>query len=169
MPAWSLAYVRVVEAVNHRIGRMAMYLLFVIMGILVWSSVTKVFKVPSLWTLEMAQFTLVAYYLLGAPYTMQLGSHVRMDLFYARMSLRRRAWWDVFTVFALLFYLGVMLWGSVESTIYSFDIGERAPSAWRPHLWPIKLIITVSFMLMILQAVAHLIRDIATIRGTPIA
>lgn len=169
MPRWALGYVRVVEAVNRRVGRAAMYLLFVIMAILVWSSVTKIFKVPSLWTLEMAQFTLVAYYLLGAPWTMQLGSHVRMDLFYARMSLRRRAWWDVVTVFALLFYLGVMLWGAVASTAYSLEIGERAPSAWRPWLWPIKLIIALSFLLMILQAIAHLIRDVATIRGAPIA
>lgn len=169
MPRWATGYVRVVEAVNRRVGRFAMYLLFVIMAILAWSSVTKVFKVPSLWTLEMAQFTLVAYYLLGAPWTMQLGSHVRMDLLYARMPPRRQAIWDVFTVFALLFYLGVMLWGAVESTAYSVAMGERAPSAWRPYLWPIKVIICISFVLMILQAIAHLIRDIATIRGAPIA
>ena len=169
MPAWTRHYVRVVEAVNRRVGRFAMYLLFVIMAILVWSSVTKAFKVPSLWTLEMAQFTLVAYYLLGAPWTMQLGSHVRMDLFYARMPARRQALWDAFTIFALIFYLGVMLWGAIGSTAYSFEVGERAPSAWRPYLWPIKLIICISFVLMILQAIAHLIRDIATVRGAPIA
>ena len=62
-----------------------------------------------------------------------------------------------------------MFWGAVESTVYSIGIGERAPSAWRPYLWPIKLVICAGFLLMILQAIAHLIRDIATIRGTPIA
>ncbi|MFD1880455.1 TRAP transporter small permease subunit [Paracoccus pacificus] len=165
MPAWLRTYVRVVEAVNYRIGRIAMYLLFVMMAILLWSSITKVFSVPALWTLEMAQFTLVAYYLLGAPYSMQLGANVRMDLLYARLSPKKQALWDVFTIFALLFYLGVMLWGAWESTAYSFSINERAPSAWRPPLWPIKLIITFSFFLMILQATVHLIRDIAILRG----
>ena len=169
MPNWAISYVRGVEAVNYRLGRFAMYLLFVIMAILLWSSITKTFKLPSLWTLEMAQFTLVAYYLLGAPYSMQLGANVRMDLLYARMPLRRQAMWDIFTIFCLMFYLGVMLWGAVDSTAYSFQINERAPSAWRPPLWPIKLIITVSFALMILQAIAHLIRDIAIIRGIEIA
>ena len=168
MPRWMIAYVRAVEALNYRVGRAAMYLLFVIMGILIWSSVTKIAKVPAIWTLEMAQFTLVAYYLLGAPYSMQLGANVRMDLLYARLPLRRQAAWDIFTIFCLLFYLGVMLWGAVDSTAYSFRIGERAPSAWRPHLWPIKVIITASFALMILQAIAHLIRDIAIIRGVEI-
>jgi TRAP-type mannitol/chloroaromatic compound transport system permease small subunit len=168
MPGWTIAYVRRIEALNYRIGRFAMYLLFAIIGVLLWSSVTKIFKVPALWTLEMAQFTLVAYYLLGAPYSMQLGANVRMDLLYARFRPRTQAIWDIFTIFCLLFYLGVMLWGAIDSTAYSFQISERAPSAWRPPLWPIKLIITTAFTLMILQAVAHLIRDIAMLRGIEI-
>ncbi|QRZ12510.1 TRAP transporter small permease subunit [Paracoccus methylovorus] len=168
MPNWAISYVRGVERVNYRIGRFAMYLLFVIMAILIWSSITKAFRVPSLWTLEMAQFTLVAYYLLGAPYSMQLGANVRMDLLYDRMPIRRQAAWDILTIFFLLFYLGVMLWGAVDSTAYSFRINERAPTAWRPPLWPIKVIITTSFGLMVLQAIAHLIRDIAIIRGIDI-
>ncbi|MDO5529726.1 MAG: TRAP transporter small permease subunit [Paracoccus sp. (in: a-proteobacteria)] len=168
MPRWALAYVSAIENINYRIGRVAMLLLFVIMGILLYSSITKFARVPSLWTLEMAQFTLVAYYLLGAPYSMQLGAHVRMDLLYAAMPARRRALWDVFTIFCLIFYLGVMLWGAWGSTAYSLSINERAPTAWRPPLWPIKMIITFSFFLMILQATVHLIRDIAILRDAEI-
>lgn len=163
-----IGFVRGVEALNYRIGRIAMYLLFVIMAILIWSSVTKMMKVPALWTLEMAQFTLVAYYLLGAPYSIQLGSNVRMDLIYARFSPRGQALWDVVTVFCLLFYLGVMLYGAVDSTAYSLRMGERNPTAWRPYLWPIKAVICTAFVLMILQAVAQLIRDVAILKGQPI-
>lgn len=165
MPGWIKTYVRWAEALNYRVGRTAMYLLFVIMGILLWSSITKIARVPSLWTLEMAQFTLVAYYLLGAPYTFQLGTNVRMDLLYSRLRPRTQALWDVFTIFALMFYLGVMLYGALESTIYSFETGERNPTAWRPVLWPIKTIVCVSFVLMLLQSVVHLFRDIAILRG----
>ncbi len=168
MPGWIKSYVRWVEALNYRVGRFAMYLLFVIMGILLWSSITKFVRVPSLWTLEMAQFTLVAYYLLGAPYTFQLGTNVRMDLLYSRLRPRTQALWDAFTVFALLFYLCVMLYGAVDSTIYSFDTGERNPTAWRPVLWPVKVVICLSFVLMILQAMVHLFRDIAILRGEEI-
>ncbi|MCL7464937.1 TRAP transporter small permease subunit [Phaeovulum sp. NW3] len=168
MPGWARAYVRTVEAVNYRVGRFAMYLLFVIMGILLWSSITKIGRVPALWTLEMAQFTLVAYYLLGAPYSLQLGTNVRMDLLYARFNPRTQAIWDAVTVFFLIFYIGVMLYGAFGSTVYSFETGERNPTAWRPYLWPIKVIITAAFFLMLLQAIALLIRDIAVIRGEEI-
>jgi TRAP-type mannitol/chloroaromatic compound transport system permease small subunit len=165
MPKWARAYVRYVEALNYRVGRFAMYLLFAMMGVLLWSSVTKMINVPALWTLEMAQFILVAYYLLGAPYTFQLDTNVRMDLLYARQSPRKKAIWDAITVFVLIFYLGVMLYGALGSTAYSFETSERAPTAWRPYMWPIKTIICASFVLMILQAIAHLIRDVAVWRG----
>ena len=187
MPRALVAYVRFVEALNHGVGRFAMYLLFALMAVLMWSSISKTFFLPSLWTLEMAQFVMVAYFVLGGPYVMQMNGHVRMDLFYAMQTPRRRAWWDAVTVLALILYLGVLVWGAAESLDYSLglrwsdpetsalglswpEIGrlERSPTAWRPYLWPVKLVMLVGFTLMLMQALAALIRDIAELRGAPI-
>ena len=168
MPRWIRAYVRIVEAVNYRVGRVAMYILFVMMGVLIWSSVSKAVSVPALWTLETAQFAMMAYFILGGPYSLQLDSNVRMDLLYHRWSLRTRAWVDAFSVFALLFYLGVLLYGAIESTAYSLEYSERAPSAWRPYLWPVKSIMCLGIFLMLLQAIAFFFRDIAKLRGEEI-
>jgi TRAP-type mannitol/chloroaromatic compound transport system permease small subunit len=165
MPAWIRAYVRVVEALNYRVGRFAMYGLFVIMGILIWSTLSKAISVPSLWTLEMAQFAMVAYFMLGGPYSLQLDSNVRMDLLYHRWSTRTRAWVDAFSVFALLFYLGVLLYGGLESTAYSLEYSERSATAWRPYVSPIKIIMCVGIFLMFLQATCFFFRDIAKLRG----
>ena len=134
MPRWILAYVRIVERINYRVGRFAMYLLFVMMAVLIWSSVSKVTPLPANWTLETAQFIMTAYFILGGPYSLQLDSNVRMDLLYHRWSTRTRAWVDAFSVFALLFYLGVLLWGGIESTTYSLTYSERSPTAWR-RIW----------------------------------
>ncbi len=165
MPRLAITFVRLVDKLNYGVGRVAMYLLFVLMGILLWSSISKAAGQPSLWTLEMAQFAMVAYFVLCGPYAMQMGSHVRMDLFYAQQSPVRRAWWDAITVLALIFYLAVMLWGAIDSTLYSLQYNERSPTAWRPYLWPIKVILCVGFFLMLLQSIAALVRDVATIRG----
>ena len=162
------SFVRNVDRLNYGVGRFAMYLLFALMGVLMWSTISKAFFHPSLWTLEMAQFVMVAYYILGGPYAMQMESHVRMDLFYAKQTPQRRALWDAFTVFALIFYLGVMLYGAIDSTIYSFAYNERNPTAWRPVMWPIKVILCIGFFLMLLQSLAALIRDIATLKGETI-
>lgn len=174
MPRWVIAYVTVVDRVNRRIGRFAMYLLFVLMAILLWSSVTKIGSDlglpvnPSLWTLEMAQFVMVAYYILGGPYSMQMGSHVRMDLLYGDWTPARKAWFDAFTILLLLVFLTVLLYGAVDSTAYSLRYGERNPSAWRPYLWPIKVVMVTGFVLMLLQAVSQFLQDIAAIRGVEI-
>jgi len=165
MPEFLLRYMRTVDAVNRRIGRVVMYGIFVMMAILLWSSFSKQFLHPSLWTLEMAQFAMVAYYLLGGPYSMQTGDHVRMDLFYAEWSPTTKAWVDSFTCLFLLFYLFVLFYGAVSSSVYAIEFGERAHSVWRPYMWPIKVIAAVGIFLMLLQATAELIRDIARIRG----
>ncbi|HJL51898.1 MAG TPA: TRAP transporter small permease subunit [Arenicellales bacterium] len=158
-------YVQIIDAVNYRVGRVMMYGIFVMVGILLWSSVSKTFFLPSMWTLEVAQFAMVAYYILGGPYSIQLGSNVRMDLFYGNWSPHKKAWFDVFTILFLMFFLGVLLYGAVESTSYSLRYSERSPTAWRPYLWPIKIAMCVGFVLMLLQAISELIKDIARIRG----
>ena len=189
------AYVRIIDRFNRRIGRMAMYLLFVMMAILLWSSISKTFFVPELWTLEMAQFAMVAFYMLGGPYSIQMGSNVRMDLFYGDWSVRRKAWTDAITVGFLIFYLVVLLWGGLSSTAYSLgyfspdtfsfyaslvgafltggpeaaaaELGhmERSATAWRAYLWPIKVTMCIGIFLMLLQAVCELGKDILRIRG----
>ena len=168
MPGALLAYVRAVDAVNYRLGRVVMYLIFGMMGVLLWSSVSKTFFLPSLWTLETAQFAMVAYFILGGPYSLQLGANVRMDLLYGRWSPRTKAWVDAFTVLFLIFYLGVMLYGGFESLGYALEFDERSPTAWRPPLWPIKAVMCAGIFLMLLQSVAELLKDIARLRGVEI-
>ena len=158
-------YVSIVDSVNYRIGRIMMYFIFVMIGILLWSSVSKTFFLPSLWTLEIAQFAMVAYYIMGGPYSIQLGSNVRMDLFYSEWTDRTKAGVDSFTVLFLIFYLGILLWGGLESTQYAIEYNERSYSAWRPYMWPIKVIMCVGIFLMLLQAISELIKDICKIRG----
>ena len=195
MAEWMRRYVRAVETMNRIIGRGAMYLVFVLMGVLLWSSASKTFFDPSLWTLETAQFVMVAYYILGGPYSIQLGSNVRMDLFYGDWSTRTKAWVDAFTVLFLMFYLGVLFYGAISSTAYSLGyfgsepfvvfrdlavafvtggpeaagemIGylERSSTAWRPLIWPVKVLLCVGVLLMLLQSLAELFKDIERIRA----
>ncbi len=158
-------YVRRVDAFNYRVGRFAMYLIFAMIGILAWSSISKTFFLPSMWTLEMAQFTMMAYFVLGGAYSIQLGSNVRMDLVYGGWSDRTKAAVDAFSVIFLIFYLGVLLYGGFLSTSYSIEYGERSRTAWRPYMWPIKVLMMTGIFLMLLQSTAELARDVLRLRG----
>ena len=165
MPKPVRIYVRYVDAVSRVIGRFAMYMIFAMIGLLLYSSITKTFFLPVIWTLELAQFSMAAYYLLGGAYSMQLGSHVRMDLAYGRWSLRGKGFADSITAFCLVLYLGMLLFGGFSSTSYALQYGETSYSSWSPYMAPIKIIMTFGIALMLLQAIATFFRDLARARG----
>ena len=161
-------YVRVVEAWAYGIGRFAMLLLFALMAVLLYGVIGRAGSAPPIWTDEMSQFLVLGYFMLGGAYALQLGSAVRMDLLYTRWSDRTKAAVDAVTILTLLFYLGVLLWGGVESTQYAIETGERRRGLWRPYMWPVKVMMVLGIVLMILQCTAFLIRDLARALGRPL-
>jgi len=169
LPKAIQAYVRYVDRVSHVTGRIAMYLIFAMMGILLFSAISRsVFDVPYIWVVEMAQFTMAAYYLLGGGYSMLLNSHVRVDIFYGRWSIRKRAFTDSITAFCLIFYLVFLLVGGLSSTRYALEYGQKNYSAWGPPLAPIKIIMCFGIVVMLLQAFSMFFKDLARARGVPI-
>ncbi|MCP4997067.1 MAG: TRAP transporter small permease subunit [Gammaproteobacteria bacterium] len=170
MPKAIKLYVRYVDTINRTVGRFVMYLIFVMMGILLFAAISRsVFDTPYLWVIEMAQFTMAAYYLLGGGYSMQLDFHVRMDLVYERLSVKKRAFADSITAFCLIFYLIILFYGGLSSTEYAIQYGQKNYSAWGPPMAPIKIIMTTGIFLMLLQAIAIFFRDLATVRGKSIS
>ena len=161
-------YVRVVEAVVRAVGRFAMLMVFAMMGVLLYSAVSKAAFLPALWTLETAQFLMVAYFLLGGGYAIQLGAHVRMDLLYGRWPPRVRAAADAATVPLLVAYLALLVYGGVSSSQYAVEYGERSYSSWAPPMAPIKIIMTCGAGLTLLQATATFLKDFAAARGKEI-
>ena len=159
------AYVRAVDRVNGWVGLAAMYSVFAMIAVLFYSTVTKSFFLPSLWTLEMAQFLMVAYFLVGGGYALKTGAHVRMDLAYGRWSPRTQARSDAVTMLLVLVYLGFLLYGGISSTAYALEYGERSYSAWRPYMAPIKIVMLVGIVLTLLQAIAMFIRNVAEAGG----
>ena len=170
MPKAVKLYVRYVDALNRTVGRFAMYLIFVMMGVLLYSSISRTlpFDVSVIWVVEVAQMTMAAYYLLGGGYSMQLDSHVRMDLLYGRWSIKRRAFTDSITAFCLVFYLVLLLFGAISSTQYAIEYNQKNYSVWAPPMAPIKVIMTIGIAMMLLQATSMFFKDLARARGKEI-
>jgi TRAP-type mannitol/chloroaromatic compound transport system permease small subunit len=170
MPKVIRLYVRYVDAVNRVLGSIVMYLALVMMALMLFGSITRyVFNVPFVWIIEMSQFLMAAYYILGGGYSMQLDAHVRMDVFYDRWKPKTRAFVDSITAFFLVFYLVFMMQGGISSSAYSLKYNQTNYSAWAPPMAPIKIIMTVGIALMLLQAIAIFFRDVAKFTGKEIA
>ena len=84
MPKIIKYYVNIIDYISEKTGRATMYLVFVMMFILILSFVTRnIINIPLIWIIEMAQFVMTGYYLLGGGYSMLTDDHVRMDLIYS--------------------------------------------------------------------------------------
>ena len=71
MPKAVKIYVQYVEAVNKVVGKFSMYLIFAMGGVLLFESIARtIFNQPHIWVVEIAQFLMAAYYLLGGGYSM---------------------------------------------------------------------------------------------------
>ena len=165
MPNFIKQYVKFVDKINYRIGRITMFTIFLMVGVMFYSAITKTFFRPALWTYEFSQFLMVAYFLVGGAYSIQLKGHVRMDLIYGNWSEKTKSLWDSVTSLVMIAYLVLLLYGSIDSTIYAISYGERSYSIWRPYMWPIKIIMTFGIFLMLLQAIAQFFKDISGAKG----
>ena len=169
MPKAVEIFVRSVDATNTLVGKFSMYLVFVMIGILLYEPIARnLFGISSIWAVEMAQFTMAAYYLLGGGYSMILKGHVRMDLLYGRWSEKKKGKIDAITSLFLIFYLVFLLIGAYSSIEYAVMYGQKNRSAWAPYMAPIKIIMGIGVLLMLLQSVATFFKDIAKARGEKI-
>lgn len=125
---------------------------------------------PTIWAFELGYMLMGVHFLLGAALTLKRQGHVRIDLIYARLSPRRRAWID------LILYLGLVLPALVllclrflDYTAGAYASGEQSGmSAWNPPIWPFRAVILASFALLALQVLAECLRCLEAIRrGAP--
>lgn len=169
MPKPIRLYVHYVDRFNTLVGQATMYVIFLMMALLLFAAIGRtVFGFSLIWTVETAQFTMAAYYLIGGAYSMILHGHVRMDLLYGRFPRRRQATTDAITDLLLIFYLVVMIIGAVSSIEYALQYGQTSRSAWGPPLAPIKIIMGTGLVLMLLQVISTFFKDMARALNRPI-
>ena len=169
MPSIIKYYVRTIDFISLKTGRATMYLVFVMMFILILSFVTRnIINIPLIWIIEMAQFVMTGYYLLGGGYSMLTDDHVRMDLIYSKLKDKTKAILDSLTSVFLIFYLVVLLIGSISSLTYTIETNQRLFTAWAPYVWPIKSIMTFGILLMLFQTLSMFFKDLYRIKGEKI-
>lgn len=168
MPKALVVYVRTIGLVNQWIWKRLVWIVLFNVGLLLYETFTRyVLHNVCIWSTELLEHMIVGGVALGAGYILLHEEHVRMDIFYSRWSPRRRAIVDIAT-FCLFIYIFVIVWTFIPSALKAFRLGQRSATPWGPVFWPIKTVISVGAILLVLQGIAKLIGDIATVRGKPL-
>jgi TRAP-type mannitol/chloroaromatic compound transport system permease small subunit len=159
-------YVDGISATSVFVGKVAQYLLFGMLGVLFFETVSRtLFDHPWIFSVELAEMVMAAYYTLGGAWTLLIDGHVRMDLAYGKWSKKNKALADALTFIIIMLYLVILLLGGFISLEYSMKYKQRSYSSWAPPVTPIKIIMLFGMTLMALQVIAEFFRDLATARG----
>jgi len=114
--------------------------------------------------LEIQWYMFAGMVLLGAPYTLKMNEHVRVDLVYGMVSERTQIWIDI--VCGILFLLPicvVLTYFTWPWFVESWRINEASSNAGGLIRWPVKLLLPVGFGLMAVQGVSEIIKRIAAL------
>lgn len=155
------------DALSDMIGRSVAWLVLVMMLVQFAIVVMRyVFSMHSnvLQDSVMAMHAMV--FMLGAAYTLKHDAHVRVDIFYRRLSPRGRAWVDLFGTLLLLTPVAVFI--ALISTKYvlsSWAILERTSDGNLPIVFLLKSLILLMMALLLLQGVAQVLRQVMILRG----
>ena len=127
------------------------------------------FSRPTVWASESTVFACGLIYLLGGAWALQEDKHVRIDMLYNKLSPQRQALVDCFTYLFFSLYILVMLKATWIYMAESVQLRESTTSAWDPPIYPMKIAMTLSLILLFLQGTARMIRNVYFLmKGKPL-
>lgn len=149
--------VRAADAVNEPAGRIASRLLPLMTALMLAIIVgASVFRVGRVWPGEAVVYMHSFLFMLAAAYTLRRGGHVRIDVFYGRLSAKGRAFVDLFgALFLLLPTCIVIAAYSLPYVAASWAVLEHSPEGGGlPAVFLLKSVILAFAAMMILQGLA---------------
>ncbi|WP_428417634.1 TRAP transporter small permease subunit [Methylibium sp.] len=111
--------------------------------------------------LEIQWYLFAACVMLGASQVLRLNEHVRVDVFYGRLSGRGKVFVDLFGLIAFLMpVVLLMLWLSLPLFWRTYTSGEMSGNAGGLIRWPAMLMLPLGFALLALQGLAEIAKRI---------
>ncbi|HVL55666.1 MAG TPA: TRAP transporter small permease subunit [Burkholderiaceae bacterium] len=156
-----------VDRVNTAIGRYLGPVIIIVSFAVLYEVVSRsMFARATLWASEFTVYASAAVYLLAGGYAMLERRHVRIDVIYAGRSQRARRTMDLLALPFLAIYALTLVVVGGEFAWASYLLGERTGTPWNPPIWPVKAAIPLAGLLLLLQALVNLLRELGYVRLT---
>lgn len=124
-----------------------------------------VFNSPTNWAHESMFLMFGMQYLISGGYTYREDGHVRVDVLYLHLPVRARAVVDILTSFFFFLFAGALLWTGWSFMTDSVNVWEVSFTEWAIQYWPVKSTLALGAMLILLQGLSKLIKDICLLAG----
>ncbi|GHE20502.1 TRAP transporter small permease subunit [Halomonas urumqiensis] len=164
------AWIRWQDRLSEWLGRLVAWLGFALVCILVFEVASRqLLRSPTNWAHEASTLTYGVYAILAGAYTEKWHGHVRIDIFYQRLSQKGQALVSLLIGVLTLVLLTLLLESAYDFAMQSVAMQERSlRSTWAPIIWPVKVMIPVAVLLIMLQMLANTLRHLCTLLGHPV-
>ena len=155
--------VNYLDAVNELIGSSVSWLTLFMMFITCLIVVARyVFNLGSIALQETVMYMHGMVFMLGIGYTLKHQGHVRVDIFYEKLSIRKKALIDLFGTLVFLLPIGLfILLSSLNYVFFSWSLSESsAQPGGLPGVFLLKTLIPLMAFLLVLQGLAEIGRSI---------
>jgi TRAP-type mannitol/chloroaromatic compound transport system permease small subunit len=124
------------------------------------------FNAPTIWSFDLTYMLYGTIFMLGSAYALHKGAHIRTDFFFERWSVRTKGIIDSVAYIVFFFpSIFVFLLVSGAEGLYAFQIGETSEQTpWRPILWPFKMVVPLTCMLLLIQGISETIKSVYAAR-----
>jgi TRAP-type mannitol/chloroaromatic compound transport system permease small subunit len=122
-----------------------------------------VLNAPSLWISTTVQVAMVLMACVGGVYSLNDNAFVKLDLFYANFSPRKKAICDIITVVFTFLFLSVLIWKGTTAALLSVKLKQMTPTGVPIPIYPLKIFIPISAVFMLLVVIKKLVNDIKTV------
>ncbi|TNG02275.1 MAG: TRAP transporter small permease subunit [Gammaproteobacteria bacterium] len=128
-----------------------------------------VFNSPTNWAHESMFLMFGMQYLLAGGFVLREGAHVRVDVIYMHLSKRAKAIVDIFTSIFFLIFMATLIVTGWTFFMDSYEVSEVSFTEWAIQYWPIKFALPLGGVLLLLQGISLLVKDIAVLINPAIA
>lgn len=152
---------KIIDRLNAFFGKSVSWLSFALVIIICVDVILRyALNMTRIWVIELETYAFSLLFLLGGAWTWQTDDHVRVDVFYAKLSIKGRQWVDLLgTVFFLLPWTWILMQVGLQFFYDSWKIGESSSqSGGLPAIYIIKFFMLLGFVLLFLQGVSHCIQ-----------
>ena len=154
-------YCNLVDRLNTWVGRGCALSIFAVVFAVLYEVIARgVFGQATIWANETTIYLSAVAYLVSGGYALAHRRHVRIDVLYERLAPRTRAKLDFFTFAFFVIYMGALVWVGSTLAWGSFLEAEGTGTPWNPRIWPVKFAIPLAGLLLLLQGIANLLRDL---------
>jgi len=157
-----LSLVETLEAIGIWTGRIVSWLsLFMVLTTFLVVVLRYAFDLGWIAMQESVTYMHATLFMLGASYTLQRNGHVRVDIFYQKLSRRGRAWVDLLGTLLLLVPVCVfILWAGWGYVFESWEVMEGSREAGGiPAVYLLKTLILAMPVLVLIQGMAWILRN----------